>query len=198
LVLAVVALSLAGCVSVLPKAKPAQLYRFGAPEAVTPAAVPAPPSQAVIGEGQISFAAASATDRILTVEGQSAAYIAGARWIAPAPVLFEEALQRAFQAQGAPGLTARGSAGHPPLVLNLDVQAFEARYDQGPDAAPQALIQIRVVLVRADTRAVVADQLISSSARASDNRITAIVAAYDAAARDALGKIVTWAGQNAR
>jgi cholesterol transport system auxiliary component len=190
------AVSLGGCVSVLPKTKPVQLYRFGAPEAAaaTPAAVAAP----MISQGQIAFTAAASTDRILTIDGSTAAYIGEARWISPAPVLFDEALLRAFQAQGAPGMSARGAAGHPPFVLALDVQAFEARYDQGASAPPEAFIQVHAVLTRADTRNIVADQLITSTARASDNRIGPIVTAYDTAVRDALGKLVTWAGQSAR
>lgn len=197
--LALVALlSLNGCISVLPKAKPAQLYRFGAPEA---AAAPAPAASGAVmmAEGPVNFDAAASTDRILTVDGQSAAYIEGARWIAPAPVLFQEALTRAFQAPGAPGMAGRGAAGHPPpFVLMLDVQTFEARYDQGADAAPQATVQIHAQLIRADTRAIVADQQITGAARAADNRIGPIVAAYDAAVKDALGKLVTWTGQTAR
>jgi cholesterol transport system auxiliary component len=199
LALAAVALSLAGCVSLLPKAKPAQLYRFGYAQAVTPASAPGgPPAQAVLEKGQVSFDAGAATDRILTVEGDSAAYIAGARWISPAPVLFDEALARAFQAPGAPAMAVRGALGHPPYVLNLDVQTFEARYDQGPAAPPEAVVQIRAVLLRGDTRTVVADQLITSQVRAGDNRIGPIVTAYDGAVQDALGKLTTWVGQAAR
>jgi cholesterol transport system auxiliary component len=193
--LACLALALGGCVSVLPKTKPAQLYRFGAAEGA-PAAQP--PGPAVIARGPVSFEAGASTDRILTLTGQSAAYIAGARWIAPAPTLFEEALIHAFQAQGAPPLAERPGIGHPAFSLTLDVQAFEARYDQGPDAAPEAVVQIKATLIRVDDRNVVAEQLISSSSRASDNRVGAIVQAYDAATRDALTKLVAWAGQSAR
>jgi cholesterol transport system auxiliary component len=196
LALAAGTLALAGCVSLLPKATPAQLYRFGYPEAAAAAA--GPTAQAVLGRGQVSFVAAASTDRILTVDGDSAAYIAGARWISSAPTLFDEALTRAFQAPGAPAMAPRGAVGHSAYVLNLDVQTFEARYDQGAAAAPEAVVQIRAMLIRDDTRAVVADQLITANARAGDNRIGPIVAAYDAAVKDALGKLVTWTGQAAR
>ena len=197
LAFAMLALCLGGCVSVLPKTKPAQLYRFGAPEAAAPAPAPAS-AQAVLAQGLVGFEVAASTDRILTVDGQSAAYLSGARWVAPAPVLFDEALTRAFQAAGAPAMAQRGAAGHPPFILSLDVQAFEARYDQGSGSAPEALVQIHAVIVRADTRATVADQLITSSARASDNRVGPIVEAYNAAVRDALVKLVAFAGQSAR
>jgi cholesterol transport system auxiliary component len=187
------AMALAGCISVLPKKAPVQLYRFGLPDAA--AATPGPVS---VAKGQENFQPEASTDRILTVDGQSVAYIGEARWAEPAPVLFDEALTRAFQAQGAPRLVQRGALPAPPYTLSLDVQSFEARYDQGASAAPEAVIQIRAVLLRSDTRAVVAEQLIASSSRASDNRVGPIVAAYDAAVRDAMGKLVTWTGQNAR
>jgi len=193
LTLGALALAMAGCVSVLPKKPPVQLYRFGLPDA---AAVGS--GGVAVAKGPESFQAGAATDRILTVDGQSVAYLGGARWISPAPTLFDEALVRAFQAQGAPRLAGRGASPAPPYTLSLDVQTFEARYDQGSDAAPQVVVQIHAALFRSDTRALVADQLIAANARASDNRVGPIVAAYDAAVRDALGKLVAWTGQSAR
>jgi cholesterol transport system auxiliary component len=195
LALLALAVSLAGCVSVLPKSKPAQLYRFGAPEA---AGAAGPVSGPLIGHGAINFEAGAATDRILTVTGNDAAYIEGARWIAPAQTLFDEALIRAFQAAGTPQLADRVASGRAPLSLNLDVQAFEARYDQGPEAAPQVLIQVRASLVRSNDRSVAAQTLITSAQRAGDNRVGPIVAAYDAGVKDVMAKLVAWTAQTAR
>lgn len=199
-VIVLAAASLGGCISVLPKSKPAQLYRFGAPElaAAAPATVAAPASGPAIGRGAVLFEAGAATDRILTVTGHDAAYIEGARWIAPAQVLFDEALTRAFQAPGAAPLADRAASGRAAISLNLDVQAFEARYDNGPESAPEVLIQVRAVLVRNNDRAVLAEQLITSTQRASDNRVGPIVAAFDAGVKDVLGKLVAWTGRNAR
>ena len=75
---ALAAVGLAGCVSLLPKAQPVQLYRFGEPEA---AAAPsaAAPSTVVVAKGGTTFEAAASTDRILAFTGQSAAYLSGAR-----------------------------------------------------------------------------------------------------------------------
>ena len=72
----VAALALSGCISVLPKTKPALLYRFGPGEtaAAAPAAAPAA-RRPVLGLATIDFDSAADTDQILTVTGQDVAYI---------------------------------------------------------------------------------------------------------------------------
>ncbi len=192
--MAVACALVAGCVSVLPKSKPAQLYRFGAaePPAAAPAARGAPAGK-LIALGRVDFVSASNTDRILTVTGQDAAYIAESRWVSPAPVLFEEALTEAFQsAPGAPRLVGRGEFLRAPLTLGVQVQTFEARYDQGSDAPPEVVVRLHVMLVSNADRRMAAEQDIVSTARASDNRVEPIVQAFNAAVQDALGKLVVW------
>ena len=134
--LAAVCVAMTGCVSLFPKTKPAELYRFGAVEAAdaaAPAAASTPrPGTTAISEGAIEFDPASSSDRLLTMTGREAAYIADARWVSPASALFEEALARTFaQIPGAPPLVPRFGLLRAPLLLSLDVQNFEARYDQG-------------------------------------------------------------------
>lgn len=195
LVLAVVAcLALGGCISLFPKTKPAQLYRFDGAPVQADAALPAA-SAPVIQRGAMSFSSAASGDKILTVTGSDTAYIAGARWISPAPVLFEEAMVRAFEASGGPRLAEGGAALRAPTVLNIDVQAFEAHYDQGPNAPPQVVVQVRAVLVRVSDRTVISDRLFTSQQTASENRVGPIVEAYNAAVHDVLTKLVGWAAQ---
>jgi cholesterol transport system auxiliary component len=195
LILAAIAcLALGGCISLFPKSKPAQLYRFDGEPLQAATAMPAA-SAKVIARGNLRFETAASTDRILTVTGRDTAYIAGSRWVSPAPVLFEESLIRAFEAGGGVRLAEGGSAIRPAAVLNLDVQTFETRYDQGEKAAPQVVVQVRAQLVRASDRAVIAEQLFTSAQRADDNRVGPIVQAYDAAVADVLGKLVSWTAQ---
>ena len=194
--LSALTLALCACVSVFPRATPVQLYRFGYGDG--PVSVATVAAEPVMGVSQTAFDPGAATDRILTVSGQSAAYIHGARWIAPAPVLFDEALARAFQAPGAPVMARRGDTVVARYSLALDVQTFEARYDQGPEAPPEVIVQIRAVLIRNDTRQPVAERTLSSVQRASDNRIGPIVQAYDRATRDGLVQLVAWTGGEVR
>jgi len=193
----VAALALSGCISVLPKTKPALLYRFGPGEtaAAAPAAAPAA-RRPVLGLATIDFDSAADTDQILTVTGQDVAYIEGARWSSPAPVLFREALLRAFEASpDAPALVERGAALRAPDLLQLKVEAFEASYDHGRGAAPAVVVRVRATLVSNQTHAVLADRLLSASARASDNRQGPIVAAFQSAVRDVIGQLIAFTSQ---
>lgn len=189
---ALLALTLAGCISLFPKVPPAQLYRFGI--------APAPAAQASsvafnVQRMPLSFTDVASGDRILTVDGTQAAYIAGSRWAAPAATLFDEAEYRAFEnAQGPARLLRPGDVVSAPVSLRLDVQTFEARYENGPKAAPVVVVSVRAVLVDTSERRVLSDQIFFSRQPAADNRVSAIVNAYDAAVSDVLGRIVDWAG----
>jgi cholesterol transport system auxiliary component len=191
---AVGALALAGCVSLFPKAKPSQLYRFGS---VAGAAAPRPVSQPVnIALGPVGFYQAASGDRILTMTGSEAAYIAQARWVEPASAMFTDALERGFEQKSQRvRLVDRRQATANSLVLNVDVDAFEARYQNGPKAAPTVVVSFTARIIRFPERSVVAEQRFTASRAAADNRVGAIVPAYDAALDTALGELTGWADQ---
>ena len=187
----VLALSLAGCISLLPKSKPAQLYRFGGPVA----AAKAPPGAAAIGvfSGGGEFQEEAVSDRILTVTGDHAAYIAEARWAAPAQVLFNQAVATAFETSGGHvRLVPRGAPAPTDYVLRLDVRNFEARYEAGPGAAPTVVVRVHDALTRDRNRSLVSEQVFESRVPAGDNRVSAIVAAFDKAVGDVLTQLVSW------
>jgi len=192
--LALVAVSLGGCFSLFPKAEPSLLYRL---DANPPAAATAPsPAKGIdVIRARIEFNRAAATDRILTVTGGQAAYIAGSRWVSPAPVLFEEALERAFaNSPTAPRLTQLGGASGARAVLRLTVDNFETRYDNGPETIPSAYVRVRAELLDNRTRALLGYRVFEGRANASDNRVSAIVQAYDAATTQALSALADWTG----
>jgi cholesterol transport system auxiliary component len=187
----VCALALSGCISLLPKSKPAQLYRFGPSPAVSAAPRAAPGANAVaVFRSNGTFQQEAADDRILTIAGGKAAYIAESRWVGPASVLFDQAVAEAFDASPV-RLIARGQQGRFAYALRLDVRNFEARYDAGPDAAPTVVVRVHAALNRAD-QSIVGEQMFEAKATAADNRVGAIVAAYNAALGEVLGKIVGW------
>ncbi len=179
------ALVLSGCISLLPKSKPAQLYRFG-PVAGAPVAHT---GSVAVFRTNGSFAGEAADDRILTVTGGKAAYIAESRWVAPAAVLFDEAVGQAFDASPI-RLIARGQQGRSAYALRLDVRNFEARYGGGSDA-PTVVVRVHAALSKAD-QTIVGEQIFEASVPAGDNRVGAIVGAYDRAVKDVLGKLVAW------
>ena len=191
---ALACIALGGCISVFPKSQPSQLYRFDNEPLQAGQALPAPGAR-VIARGSMRFETAAAADRILTVTGPDTAYIKDARWVSSAPVLFEESLIKAFEARGGPRLAEGGSSIRASAILNLDVQTFETRYDQGPAAPPQVVVQVRAQLVRTEDHGVIGEQLFTSAQRASDNRVGPIVQGYDAAVHDVLAKLAAWTAQ---
>jgi cholesterol transport system auxiliary component len=191
--IALLAVSLTGCVSLLPKAKEAQTYRFGGAGAASSGASQV--SQAGgfgILKAPTGFVRAGAGDQILTVlPGGETAYIAQARWVSPAQVLFDEALERAFDADpGRARLIARGEIGKAELVLKLDVRAFEAYYPDGAETVPTVRVGVRALITRNLDRTLVSDQLFTASVPASDNRMGAISAAFDKAVGEVLTQVV--------
>ena len=86
----------AGCVTLLPKNRPAQLYRF---EAAAPQS-PTGPAPITLTIDRVVLPAASEGDGILTVRGDVAAYVEGARWLSPAALLFREAVIQGLMALG--------------------------------------------------------------------------------------------------
>jgi len=185
---------LAGCITLLPKQKPAQLYRFGV------AAPPVAPRSAAqqrfsVSVVPTSFERAAAGDTILTVTGDQAAYIAGARWVASATTLFDAAVTRAFDADGGPArLIPRGEAVRPDYALKLDVLTFETRYDHGLAAPPTVVVEVYAGLIRrsTDVAAAPAERIFQASVPASENRAGAIAQAFDAAVVKVLGDLVAW------
>lgn len=190
-VMTAVALSLSGCISLLPKSKPSQLYRFG----VAVAAAPVRTDSVAVFRANGAFQSESASDRILTVTGARAAYIAEARWVAPAQVLFDEAVANAFlTAPGRVRLVSRGEPGGSHYALRLDVRNFETDYGEG---APAVLIRVRAVMVGDQAGDRVAEQVFEARVPAAENRVTAIVAAYDEALARVLGEIIAWTNTSA-
>jgi cholesterol transport system auxiliary component len=178
-------LALGGCISVFPKAKPVQLYRFGA-------AIPAPASPVggpvvTVLKGATIFPPAAAGDRILAVTGSQTAYIGGARWVAPASTMFDDALLRAFDAPGSARLVERGEPLAAASTLRLDVRAFEVRYP-----GPTAVVQVRATLIRNLDRTIIGEKMFDASVPASDNRQGPIVAAFDSAADKVIVDIRGW------
>jgi cholesterol transport system auxiliary component len=191
LAVAAVAVSLSGCISLFPKTKPVGLYRFGQAEV----SVAKGPPGAMFGvlKAQTAFTRSSAGDRILTSTNGEVAYIADARWVSPAFVLFEEATARAFENDpGRARLIGRGEVAKADLVLRLEVRTFEADYVNGPKAAPEVVVRVRGVLNSNQDRALVGDQIFEARVKAADNRVSAIVPAYDQAVAKVLGDVVTW------
>jgi cholesterol transport system auxiliary component len=188
LVVLAAAASLGGCVSLFPKAKPSQLYDFSDAPVAPPSASSRAPSAVMLGA--VIFPRAATSDAILTRTGAEAAYIAGARWVAPAQVLFREAVDRAFDSGGKVRVLARGELGQAAGVVRIEVRTFETRYP-APEAVPTVTVALQARLTRMDGSPV-DEREFKADTLASDNRVGAIVDAYRASTGKALGDLVAW------
>lgn len=192
---AAAALTVAGC-ALLSTPDPVQTYRFGGPAAAG-AAAEGQPGLRQVNLRRVHFPEAVEGDRILGVTGAETAYIKGARWVSPAGDLYMESLENAFAAQATrvrligPRELVRGERS-----LNIDVRAFEARY-VGPDAVPTVVVTARARLLTLPERTVAAERTFTVQQPAAANRVSAIVEAFDIAARDLNTQIVDWTDANA-
>ncbi|PHY17611.1 ABC-type transport auxiliary lipoprotein family protein [Caulobacter sp. BP25] len=188
---AALAMGLSACISVFPKTKPAGLYRFGEAQVSAPKGPPG--AMFSVLKTPSTFTRAAAGDRILTSSQGQVAYIADARWVSSASVLFEEAVARAFENDpGRARLIGRGEVAKADLALRLEVRTFETDYVNGPKAAPEVVVSVRGVLNRNTDRTLVGDKVFEARVKAADNRVSAIVPAYDKAVAQVLGEIVGW------
>ena len=139
-----VVVSLSGC-SLLSTPDPVQMYRFGMPMDA-PSAEGDTPAPLSVSIRRIEFPEASSDDRILGVTGTETAYVGGARWVSPAATLFDDSLKAAFANRADQiRVLGRREPGTPPLVLQVTVTTFEARY-AAPGATPDVVITARAQL----------------------------------------------------
>src|SRR5579859_1132508 len=190
-------ISLGGCISLLPKQKPAQLYRFGA-EAPPPPAAPATSGRVAIRAAPTSFERAAAGDRILTAMGDETAYIAGARWVTAANILFDDAVTNTFDAHPGPArLLARDEPAVADYVLKLEVRTFEVRYEHCRGAPPVVVVELYAALVGRANAITSGSQLFRAEAPADTDAVHAIAHAFDVAVGKVLGDMVAWVDSKA-
>jgi cholesterol transport system auxiliary component len=180
--------ALAGCVSLFPKAPPAQLYRF---EASVAAAQQPAGATVTVRESPIDFLAGSGGDGIMTVRGEEVAYIEGARWDIPAEKQFAAAVSESFAAAGGPvRLVEPGTPSQALDRLTLQVTAFEADY--GPSGPPQVRISVHAVLTRESDLSFVGERTFDVSVPADQDRVSAIVGAFNDAVTKEVGDLTSW------
>lgn len=198
---AALAAAVSGC-SLLSTPDPIQLYRFGA-VMEPPPQVGDTPAPLNVSMRPVELPKASADDRLLSVTGTETAYIGAARWVSPAEDLFEASLEQAFaQRADRVRLLNRREPATAPAVLSVQVNSFETRYDV-VGGTPVVVITARAQL-RTRTPAdrtggrgrpeqgQSVERTFTVTQPATENRVTAIVTAYDLATRDITAQIVDW------
>jgi cholesterol transport system auxiliary component len=89
-------------------------------------------------------------------------------------------------------LISRGEPASAAYILRLDVRSFEARYEHGPKAAPTVVVRVRAALTQSGKTPAVSERIFEQQVAAGDNRISAIVPAYDRAVSEVLKDVVAW------
>lgn len=185
----VAASALAGC-ALLSSPEPVQTYRFGGPAPVMSESIGS--SATSIALRRVEFPEAVEGDRLLGVTGTETAYIKGARWVSPAADLYMESLENAFAGQATlVRLVGPREAVRSGRSLEIDMRAFEARYDV-PGALPTVVVTARARITALPERTVAAERMFSVEQPASENRVSSIVEAFDVATRDLNTQIVAW------
>ena len=192
-VVALSALSLSACVSLLPESTPSSVYRLSSPEARTWTGeswtvieVVAP--QAPRGLAGDEIAIQMADGRI--------AYLAAARWISPTPRIMQNLIVDTFNGSDsrlAPVLPEDGVRAA--YELRLDLREFEAVYDRGDNNAPLVRVRLSTRLIASQGRRIVGSTVFVGEARASSNRVGAIVTAFDQAATQVSQELAHWTAE---
>lgn len=186
--LALAAVSLSGCISLFPKAEPLTTYKLTA-NVGQPAANAG--TGAVVLRSPTVFTRTASSDKILTVTGAEAANIAGARWVAPASNMFDDAVAAAFETTPV-RLISRGDITPADQVLRIEVRNFETRYLNGPESAPTVVIEGRASLTTLGTPMTSSSHAFRAEQAATENRVSAIVDAYNAATTRVVTDIARW------
>jgi cholesterol transport system auxiliary component len=191
------AFGLSGCVNVLPKTEPVQLYRFAyAPEKleqskdkVALAPRPADGAMTAVSFGSVQFPQEAESDRVMTTEGNEVSYVAGSRWAVPARQLFVQAVGEGFARSATTvRLDPRGPA-QAVYRLDLNVHHFESAYKHG---RPTVSIALDAQLIRLSDRVVVGQRFITADVGVRRNDMSMMADAYDEATTQAVMAMVAF------
>ena len=137
-----------------------------------------------------TFDRAIESDRILTVTGHQAAYIADARWVAAADDLFDTAALRAFESRAPAARIVRlRGAPLPDYAIGIDIRRFEAEYVGGAEAPPEVVVEGRLRLMRWNDRTLIGEWPVLVRQPAAENRLPSIVDAFDRATTEAVTRM---------
>jgi cholesterol transport system auxiliary component len=184
-------------------AKPEQTYFLRPPAAAgAPAATSAP--AAAMHERSVRVG------RPMTAPGLETAYImlvqsshrmnfyTGSRWAAGVPELVESLIVETLRASGAwSAVQDSGSLFPSEYLLATTVLRFEADYTGG-GAAPVVHVVFHCTVGRREGRDVIATFTVSGEAPAAENRLSAVVAAFETATGQALTALSQQAAQAAQ
>jgi cholesterol transport system auxiliary component len=130
------------------------------------------------------------TDRIALVHpGRRLDYYAGSSWGAPAPEVIQNVVVASLQNTGRLRGVQRDLANfRPDFILQLDVRAFQAQYENG--GAPRVRVDLIATIGRLNDRHSVLTFAAVSDEPAAANSMTEVSSAFDRALQSATGTLL--------
>jgi cholesterol transport system auxiliary component len=181
-------LALAACSGVFESDLAApQSYVLRVPPAATPGLVS---GSASIRVERPDAGPGLASERIaLLRSGQRFDFYAASRWAAPAPDVVESVLVDTLRATGLFSAVFDDSAPFAPSYnLRCNLRRFEADYTKGGNA-PTVFVTLDCTIGRHRDRALISSFTASGSAAAAEDRLTAVVAAFESATASAMSEL---------
>jgi cholesterol transport system auxiliary component len=172
----------------------AQIYRLS-PQMEDPDGRPIPSSKLTV---DLPTASQSLdTNRIALTQGRTRFdYYADSVWTDRLPLLLQSLMVEAFEADGRIAEVGRDAYGLTRgYLLRTDIRQFEAQY-KGPTTSPPEIVVVLELQLSADSQGrSVGKRLISARAHPSQDKVDAIVIAFDTATGYALTQSVAWVHQ---
>lgn len=190
LILMGLALSLSACLSLLPGSNSAPtLYRLDsnfAPVAQSSAAelvrVDRPSAPKIL----------NVSDIVVSMDSGTLSVVANAAWAESIPSLIQSSLVEALATSPSfIGLTSSSGA-TTQTRLNLAVQNFEAKFDNGKKSAPLVIVSYRVTYTNIKDRKLLGTYVVERTQRAESINVSSIVSATETANKAVMLDIVNW------
>ena len=179
-VLVATVLACGGCGSLLETKLPASTSYVLAPVPAASAGVAR--SDADLSIGRPDLAPGLDTERIAVLKGRQLDYYRGAQWSGRATELVQTLMVDSFEDQQLfRSVTSEQTRVSSEYVLDVSVRDFQAEYASDNDA-PTAHVTILGRLIRVTDRQLVETFAATAQSKASDNRLSAVAAAFETAA----------------
>ncbi len=119
-------------------------------------------------------------------------YFADSAWTDPAPRMIQGLLVDSLQGSGRVTAVSRDTlAIRGDFELRIELRHFEAEYT-GNAPLPTVRIELGLILVRVEDRAIVGTRTVATSAQPAENDLPSVVAAFDEALHAAMRDTLTW------
>jgi len=190
LLLGAVTFAFSGCVSLLPAPAPADVvYRLSAANE----GVPQSPNAKVIRIDRPKAAnVLQGRDVVISPDGRRLASASQAKWAESIPDMIQNSFVDVLAERADLVGVIPSSGARTDTRVHLTIKSFEARFDEGEDLAPMAVVHYAATLSNASNRNLLGTYDVKKTVRSSDIRVSTIVEAMDNANKQALNAIADW------